>query len=84
MNTLEYTRSLYIALLKKRPEFFAFEYKWVLGDKIIDELKADNNPYEPKFCVYGFKHATLYGIDVEIDYYNPYTIKLYEDITYKL
>lgn len=57
------------------------EYKWILGIKILEELKM-------KTCELTVEipegPMTLFGIAVEIDHENPNNIQLWEDITNKI
>lgn len=54
------------------------DYKWRLGQAIVDEYINDiRQPSE-------FEVATLYGIEVELDYHNPHNLQLFEDITNKV
>lgn len=81
MKYFEYIQITYHTLINtKGVEYNANNYKWLLGACVVDGLIADtkyltNNPTT---------YNTLFGIKVDIDYANPYEIKLYEDITNKI
>ena len=79
---IPFTQVLYNTLRECRPNFDASEYKWRLGAAVIGEFKRqfDSN----LFIINETEKRTLYGIDVEIDYLNPYNIQLFEDITNKI
>lgn len=78
MTDIEKANALYHTLrtLKGR-DFDENKYKWVLGFEVFKEFRLFSihrvgYPVEPKL---------LFGIVVEEDMYNPFTFKLYEDIT---
>ena len=58
--------------------YHAEDYKWRFGQAVIDEYIGDIR--QPN----AFEIATLYGIEVEIDYKNPNNLQLFEDITNKI
>lgn len=64
---------------QKREYFRDFDYKWVLGIAVIQELKLHDN-----YRLVKEEPVCLFGIVVEIDYENPYNVQLYEDITNKI
>lgn len=59
--------------------FNSNKYKWKLGIEAANMLKILNNSITIQE-----KTQYLFGIEVEIDYKNPYNIQLYEDITNKI
>lgn len=75
---IPFTLVLYNTLRACRPNFNASEYKWRLGAVVIGEFHNNITVFNPS------EKRTLYGIDVEIDYLNPYNIQLFEDITNKI
>ena len=79
MKTIEFLECLYNTLRDAKKEKYDYrDYKWVLGNEIFQEIYKyiyTQNYNEPTF---------LFGIEVEIDKINPYTLKLYEDITNKI
>lgn len=83
MKTIEYLECLYNTLRTAKGGKYDYrDYKWVLGNEIFQEIykticiQNTVSMYdEPTF---------LFGIEVEIDRINPYTLKLYEDITNKI
>lgn len=79
---IPFTLVLYNTLRECRPNFNASEYKWKLGAAVIVGItrQFDRN----LFLINETEKRTLYGIDVEIDYLNPYNIQLFEDITNKI
>lgn len=56
----------------------AEDYKWRLGVAILNEYERDIIPHNKDVV------PTLYGIEIEIDYHNPYNLQLFEDITDKV
>lgn len=83
MKTIEYLECLYNTLRDAKKEKYDYrDYKWVLGHEIFQEIYK---------CIYTQNRVSryneptfLFGIEVEIDKINPYTLKLYEDITNKI
>ena len=81
MTSKEVIQTLFQLLRKNRPFFHANDYKWKLGIDILKELGMNDEVFQSKLtCTV----ATLYGIDIEIDYLDPRNIRLFEDITNKL
>lgn len=83
MKTIEYLKCLYSTLRDVKKEKYDYrDYKWVIGYEILQEI------YKPIYIqnrVSSYNEPTyLFGIEVEIDRINPYTIKLYEDTTNKI
>lgn len=77
MTDIERVNALYHTLrtLKSR-DFDENRYKWVLGYEVFRDFRP--------FCIYqqySNEPTLLYGIVVEMDMHNPFTFKLYEDIT---
>ena len=56
--------------------FNSNKYKWKLGIEVANILKICNNSITIQE-----KTQYLFGIEVKIDYKNPYNVQLYEDIT---
>lgn len=79
---IPFTQVLYNTLRACRPYYNANDYKWKIGAVVIDELERQYN--NNLFAINIDEKKTLYGIDVEIDYLNPYNIQLFEDITNKI
>lgn len=79
-NTISFIQALYFTLRLHRPNYKADDYKWRLGTAVIRQCNDFYNTFEYNTS----EKKTLYGIDVEIDYSNPYNLQLYEDITNKL
>lgn len=80
---VEYLEKLYFTLrdmkAQKREYFSHNEYKWVLGVNIVRKLVLrDRLIISEKEPIY------LFGIVVEIDYFNSWSVHLYEDITNKI
>lgn len=75
---IPFTQVLYNTLRECRPNFNASEYKWRIGTEIISTFHNNITVINPS------EKRTLYGIDLEIDYLNPYNIQLFEDITNKI
>lgn len=83
MKSIDYLNCLYNTLRDARRGKYDYrDYKWVIGYEILQEI------YKPIYIqntVSSYNEPTfLFGIEVEIDRINPYTIKLYEDITNKI
>ena len=83
MKTIEYLECLYNTLRNCKKEKYDYrDYKFILGYEIFQEIYN---------CIYTQNRVSryneptfLFGIEVEIDRINPYTLKLYEDITNKI
>ena len=73
----QFLQIIYNTLRACRPNYNANDYKWRLGVKVIGE-------FYNLFVINTNEKRTLYGIDVEIDYLNPYNLQLFEDITNKI
>lgn len=54
-------------------------YKWVLGAKILNEIY--NYYYYYLKLTSNEQLKTLYGIKVDVDYYNDSNVQLWENIT---
>lgn len=81
-DPISFTQILYNTLRACRPNYNANDYKWKIGALVIGKLERRyNNDF---FIINTDEKTTLYGIDVEIDYLNPYNIQLFEDITNKI
>lgn len=65
-----------LRILKGR-NFNENKYKWVLGYEVFRDFK----PFFIHEIAYPIDPTLLYGIVVERDMHNPFTFKLYEDIT---
>lgn len=83
IKSISFTQILYTALRANRPNYNANNYKWRIGAAVIGELERQYNNFYC-FSINTNEKKTLYGIDVEIDYLNPYNIQLFEDITNKI
>lgn len=83
MKTIEYLKCLYNTLISAKKEKYDYrDYKWVLGYEIFQEIYK--NIYIQN-TVSSYNESTyLFGIELEIDKINPYTLKLYENITNKI
>lgn len=80
-KTIEYLRVLYYTLREmKGQNFSSEEYKWRLGTRILNDIdvKAYNFLAKKQEPIY------LFGIVVEVDYYNPDNVQIFEDITNKI
>ena len=78
MTDIERANALYHTLrtLKDR-NFDENKYKWVLGYEVFRDFK----PFFMHQLAYPNEPILLFGIVVETDMHNPFTFKLYEDIT---
>ena len=78
MTDIERANALYHTLrtLKDR-NFDENKYKWVLGYKVFRNFR----PFFMHQLAYPIEPTLLFGIVVERDMDNPFTFKLYEDIT---
>ena len=78
MTDIKRANALYHTLrtLKDR-DFDENKYKWVLGFKVFKEFR----PFFIHQLAYPVEPTYLFGIVVETDMHNPFTFKLYEDIT---
>ena len=83
MKTIKYLECLYNTLRSaKKGKYDYRDYKWVLGYEIFEEIyktiyiQNTVSSYNEPTC--------LFGIELEIDKINPYTLKLYENITNKI
>lgn len=83
LNPIPFIQALYLSLRKSRPNYNANYYKWRLGAAVIAAFERQYNIYNT-FENNTDEKRTLYGIDVEIDYSNPYNLQLFEDITNKI
>lgn len=76
----KYLETLYHTLRENKHRnlelFNSNKYKWKLGVEIANILNILDNQ-----VVTQEKTRYLFGIEVEIDYKNPYNVQLYEDIT---
>lgn len=83
-KTIEYLKTLYFTLREmkkqKRENFKSSEYKWRLGAELVKEL-MEKDIYRLECLT---EPKVLFGIVVEIDYFNPWNVQLYEDITNKI
>lgn len=81
LTTVDYLTALYHTLKKMRGRDFREDcYKWRLGVSIfhdigLNEFNIFREQNKPKL---------LFGIEVEIDYSNPYNVQIFEDITNKI
>ena len=81
MTDIERAYVLYNTLrLVKDRDFKEEDYKWVLGYRVLNNVK----PYNSRHLCYPIEPQTLFGIAVEKDIHNPFTFRLYEDITNKI
>lgn len=78
MTNIERADALYHTLrtLKDR-DFDENKYKWVLGYEVFRDFR----PFFIHQLAYPIEPTWLFGIVVERDMQNPFTFKLYEDIT---
>lgn len=79
---LKRLKILYYTLREMRGLMYkSQDYKWVLGTKVIQELKLRN-----RFTIVSEIEEPIYLFDivVEIDYRNPNNVQLFEDITNKI
>ncbi len=78
MTDIEKANAIYHTLrtLKDR-DFDENKYKWVLGFEVFKEFR----PFFIHQLAYPNDPTLLFGIVVETDMHNPFTFKLYEDIT---
>ncbi len=76
---------LYHTLRQCRPDFKSDDYRWKLGAAVIYDL---DSMYHYGIALQTMLHSdevpTLFGIKIDIDYENPYTLQLFEDITNKI
>lgn len=80
---IEYITLLYNTLRDAKKEKYDYrDYKWVLGNEIFQEIYK--TIYIQNTVSMYDEPTFLFGIEVEIDRINPYTLKLYEDITNKI
>lgn len=83
MKLIEYVTLLYNTLIDTRKEKYDYkDYKWVIGYEIFEEIYK--TIYIQNTVSSYNKPTYLFGIEVEIDRINPYTIQLYVDITDKI
>lgn len=81
MTNIERANALYHTLrVMKGRDFKEENFKWVLGY----EVYRDFRPFFIFQQAYSVEPTLLYGIMVEVDMHNPFTFKLYEDITDKV
>lgn len=73
---------IYKDLRASRPDYNKDEYKWRLGVAFINKIEHEFDLFRYVDCT-GVKH-TLFGIEVEIDYLNPWIVQIFEDITDKI
>lgn len=78
MTDIERANILYHTLrtLKGR-DFDENKYKWFLGHEVFRDFRS----FSTHQLAYPNDPTLLYGIVVEVDMHNPFTFKLYEDIT---
>ena len=82
---ISFVQMLYFTLRKCRPDFKPEKYRWRLGTAVVQDLDAIYNyGIATQMLVKPDAKLTLYGINVEIDYENPYNLQLFEDITNKI
>ena len=78
MTDIERADALYHTLRTlKGTDFDENKYKWVLGHEIFRDFR----PFFMHQLAYPIEPTLLFGIMVETDMHNPFTFKLYEDIT---
>lgn len=81
-KTLKRLEALYYTLRQMKGQNYRSEdYNWRLGTKVISELKLSN--YLINTSTIG-EPMFLFGLNVEVDYINPYNVQLFEDITNKI
>ena len=78
IGTLKHLQVLRSLAEMKDIHFRENDYKWILGIKIVNELTVD--------CIYLRTDSkdvmrTLFGIPVDVDYYNPENVQLWKNIT---
>ena len=77
---MEHLEKLYRTLLamsaQKKELFNLNEYKWILGADVINELDLRD-----RFIISEEEPIFLFGIVVEVDYYNIYNMRIFKDIT---
>lgn len=82
IKTIDYLHGLYRTLEKtKKEKYNPEDYKWVIGYKIFHASKIREYVH-PQFAVN--EKQFLFGIEIEIDEVNPFTVELYEKITNKI
>ena len=82
MKTIDYLECLYNTLRDaKKGKYDYRDYKWVLGYEVFEEI---HKHIYPQYISINSKPMFLFNIEIEIDRINPYTLKLYEDITNKI
>lgn len=82
---ISFIEILYHTLRQCRLDFKPEEFRWRLGAAVIRDLDTIYNyGIVTQKLVKPDAKPTLYGIDVEIDYENPYNLQLFEDITNKI
>lgn len=85
LKSIPFIQALYCTLRECRLNYNANDYKWRLGEAVIADIeRQDNIFFNTVANNKENKKRTLYGIDVEIDYCNPYNLQLFEDITNKI
>ena len=96
LKPITYIQLLYHTLRECRPNYNANDYKWRLGTAVIAAFERQYNNFNNALAInrealsslrdlYNTdEKRKLYGIDVEIDYCNPYNLQLFEDITNKI
>lgn len=88
VGTIGHLNLLY-AFARKRSEryrqsFSSDDYKWILGAKVVHDLEMTQHLSYYMHAAEIGEHSTLFGIPVEIDYYNPENVQLWENITDKI
>ena len=84
VGSIGYFKMLFdFAAYRSRKLGFPFrreEYKWIIGIKILEELKTNTCEITVEISD---GPITLFGIAIEIDHENPNNIQLWENITNK-
>lgn len=81
MDRIDYLKALYSTLREtKKFNYRPEEYKWRLGAELVKEL-MEGDIYRLE-CI--TEPKLLFGIVVEIDYFNPWNVQIFEDITNKI
>lgn len=73
---------VYKNLRERRPDYNKGEYKWKLGVGLIQKIEHEFAFFRYVDCT-GVKN-TLFGMEIEIDYLDPFNIQIFEDITDKI
>lgn len=79
-TTFDYLYAVYNTLRKiKGEEFRPENFKFRLGNEVVKELFDATRCY---ICLN--EPITLFGIEVEHDFYSPKNVQIFEDITNKI